>query len=181
MVAPVFDFDKSLNAMLYIANRIDRRDIHKIFKILYFADMSHLDKYGRAITGDRYMAMKFGPVPSSIYDMVKIVRGDTIYCMDELKAFFKVDKMNLLPLRDADTEILSETDIRELDDSIAKYKDLSFPEMTLVSHGSAWEKAWNNNSDDYISIEDILTESGAEREYIDYVLENITAQKELNR
>ena len=33
-----FDKEKSLNALLYVANRVQRMDFHKIFKIIYFAD-----------------------------------------------------------------------------------------------------------------------------------------------
>ncbi len=181
MATSVFDFNRALNALLYVANRTERRDIHKIFKILYFADMAHLYKYGRAITGDKYIAMKYGPVPSSIYDMVKIVRGDSWYVMDELKAFFAVhDKLYLEPLRDADTSYLSESDINELNDAIDRYSSIDFKEMTQLSHGSAWEKTWKNPSNDEISVEDILRECHADEEYIQYIVENITAQKELS-
>lgn len=181
MATPVFDFDRSLNALLYVANRIETRDIHKIFKILYFADMSHLSKYGRAITGDRYIAMKYGPVPSSIYDMVKIVRGDSLYVMDDLKAFFDVRNNKYLePLREADIDCLSATDVAELDYAIVKYKNVDFKEMTRISHGSAWQKAWDSPTDE-IALEDILRESGAAKEYIDYIVENIATRKELGR
>lgn len=178
MASPIFDFDRSLNAVLYVANRITRRDIHKIFKILYFADMSHLFKYGRAITGDRYIAMKYGPVPSSIYDMVKIVRGDSIYVMDELKAFFSIDNSVLSPLRDADLSFLSPTDISELNTSIEKYKDVDFSEMTQLSHGAAWQKTWDGPSHE-ISMEDILRECGADEDYINFIIDETSAQKEL--
>lgn len=69
MTTPVFDANKSLQAVLYVVNRLKRRDFHKIFKVLYFADRTHLIKYGRPITGDTYIAMEYGPVPSMIYDM----------------------------------------------------------------------------------------------------------------
>ena len=39
-----------------------------------------LSLWQRAITGDRYVAMKYGPVPSAIYDMVKIVKGEKLCC-----------------------------------------------------------------------------------------------------
>ncbi len=181
MATSVFDFNRALNALLYVANRVEKRDIHKIFKILYFADMSHLCKYGRAITGDRYIAMKYGPVPSSIYDMVKIVRGDSWYIMDELKAFFAVHDKFLEPLRDADMSYLSASDIQELTDAINKYDSVDFNNMTRLSHGSAWEKTWNNPSKDEISVEDILRECNADEEYIRYIVESITAQKELSK
>ena len=179
MATLIFDFNRALHALLYVANRVERRDIHKLFKILYFADMEHLYKYGRAITGDRYIAMKYGPVPSSIYDMVKIVRGTSIYKMDELKAFFRIEDAILTPLRDADIDYLSVTDIEELNASIAKYMSWSFASMTSKSHGSAWQSAWDNPERDEIYVEDILRECNADEEYIAYIVENILAQREM--
>lgn len=186
MATSIFNFDRALNALLYVANRLERRDIHKIFKILYFADMSHLYKYGRAITGDKYIAMNYGPVPSLIFDMVKVVRGDSWYKDDDLKAFFAIKEENgkpriLEPLRDANTDYLSDSDIIELNDSINRYGRLDFARMTQISHGSAWEKTRNNPDTNDISIEDILQESGADEDYIKYIVENIAAQKELYR
>lgn len=178
MATSIFNYDKALNAMLYVANRVEKRDIHKIFKILYFADMSHLLHYGRAITGDRYIAMQYGPVPSSIYDMVKIVRGVSWYVDDNLKAFFSIDGDKMTPLRDADMSYLSATDVLELDASIEKYAALDFGAMTRVSHGMAWDNAWKNPYSE-ISVEDILRECKADEEYINYIVESITAQKEL--
>ena len=181
MTAKAFNIDRSLNALLYVANHLDsnRRDIHKIFKILYFADMSHLNKYGRPITGDTYIAMKYGPVPSSIYDMVKIVRGDSWYVQDELKAFFSVNDKYLNPLREADLAYLSKSDIDELDEAIKRYRNADFSTMTSLSHGSAWKSAWDDPNRDEITVHDILKESGADEAYINYIDELMTAKKEL--
>jgi uncharacterized phage-associated protein len=174
-----FDFDRALNALLYVASRVEQPDMHKVFKVLYFADMAHLYLYGRAITGDRYVAMKYGPVPSAIYDMVKVVKGESWYVDENLKAFFGVDGFTIIPLRDADNSYLSATDVEQLDSSIAKYASLNFGQRTKVSHGSAWQKAWDNPTTDDIAIEDILTECGADQNFISFVVENITAQKEM--
>ena len=180
-ITSVFDYDRALNALLYVSNRLEsnKRDIHKIFKILYFADMSHLCKYGRAITGDTYIAMKYGPVPSCIYDMVKVVRGDSLYNQPELKAFFTIKGNMLEPLRSEDLDYLSESDVRELGESVAKYGNLTFDKMTEISHDNAWEKAYSNPISEKISVVDILTENGANEDYINYIVENLSAQKEL--
>ena len=36
-----FCLEKSIHAILYVANKLDRKDFHKIFKVLYFADINH--------------------------------------------------------------------------------------------------------------------------------------------
>ena len=46
----LFNTDTSIQAILYIVNRIEgKKDFHKIFKILYFADQMHLSKYAKAL------------------------------------------------------------------------------------------------------------------------------------
>jgi hypothetical protein len=66
-----FNESKTLNAVLYIVNKIERKDFHKIFKILYFADRNHFADYGRPISGDNYIKMEDGPVPSNLYDILQ--------------------------------------------------------------------------------------------------------------
>ena len=41
-----FDKTKTLNALLYVANRVQRKDFHKIFKVIYFADQSAFSRLG---------------------------------------------------------------------------------------------------------------------------------------
>ena len=60
-----FNENKTIHAVLYIAERLKRKDFHKLFKILYFSDREHLNVYGRTITGDTYIAMADGSVPSN--------------------------------------------------------------------------------------------------------------------
>lgn len=43
----------------------------KLIKLLYLADRLSLDLYGDSISGDRFVAMKHGPVLSQTYDLVK--------------------------------------------------------------------------------------------------------------
>lgn len=181
MTTPVFNTEKSLQAVLYVANRLKRRDFHKIFKVLYFADREHLAKYGRPITGDTYMAMEYGPVPSMIYDIFKGVRGDGYQWpqIGEFKKLFQIkNRYNVEPLQDADQYYLSKTDVAELDASLTKYGKLSWNEIVEKSHAFAWSKTSLN---DRMAIEDIMQESGADEEFITEITENIRAEKELNR
>lgn len=72
-----YDKVKTLNVLLFVTNHVQRKGFHKIFKIIYIADRQHLADWGRLITGDTYIAMEAGPVSSRLYDMLKIVRGDS--------------------------------------------------------------------------------------------------------
>ena len=44
---------------------------YDIVKSLFLADRLHLNEWGRPITYDNYVAMKYGPVPSLAYDLLK--------------------------------------------------------------------------------------------------------------
>jgi uncharacterized phage-associated protein len=71
----VWDKEKAIEAIVYLANRLDKPTKLKIFKLLYFADKLHMSRYGRFIVGDYYVAMKHGPVPSRTYNILKEVEG----------------------------------------------------------------------------------------------------------
>lgn len=165
-----FNKQAAIEAVLYVAERVgDRKDMHKIFKTLYFADREHLARYGRGVTGDTYIAMEFGPVPSRIDDLFKAVRGDSFFSdrADDLRGTFVfVNKYVIKPLRGADTDRLSETDIECLDHAIALCKDKSFGELTEMSHDMAWS---NTRRDREISVKDIMREAGESEEYVEYV------------
>ncbi|KAA6330772.1 hypothetical protein EZS27_020559 [termite gut metagenome] len=172
-----FDEGKTINAVLYIVGKLKRKDFHKIFKILYFADREHLNEYGRTITGDRYIAMNDGPVPSNLYDIFKSVRGDGYFKDDgKFKAFFSVvgDKQDMIePNKSPDLKKLSRTDIEQIDKSLMMYGDLSWDEVREKSHDYAWR---NTTLNCQINFDDIIREAGGDESYISYVKEqNILA------
>jgi uncharacterized phage-associated protein len=165
-----FDKTKALNALLFVANRVQRKDFHKIFKIIYFADRQHLAEWGRPITGDTYIAMDAGPVPSRMYDMLKIVRGDSYLPDTEgLGKFFKVENwMYVQPLVDADLSKLSKNEQEALNDSVAKYSGLSYDEIKEKSHDIAWRSTARDFS---IKWEDIAREAGLDSEEMECINE----------
>lgn len=154
-----FDKEKSLNALLYVANRVQRKDFHKIFKIIYFADRQHLADWGRPITGDTYIAMEAGPMPSRLYDMLKIVRGDSYLPDTEgLGKYFQVENwMYMRPLQDADLHKLSASEQEAMSEAIEKYAALSYDEIKEKSHDVAWRSTARDFS---ISWDNIAREAG---------------------
>lgn len=165
-----FNKSKALNSLLYVANRLQRRDFHKIFKILYFSDRQHLADWGCPITGDNYIAMDAGPVPSRIYDMLKIVRGDSYLSdIEGLGKYFTIENwMYVRPLQDADTDKLSKNEKDILDDSISKYGSLSYDEIKEKSHDIAWRCTAKDFS---IQWDDIAREAGLDSEELSYLNE----------
>jgi uncharacterized phage-associated protein len=162
-----FDKEKAISSVLYITEKLPKADLHKISKILYFADQKHLVKYGRPICGDFYVAMESGPVPSQIYDMLKTVRGDSLYKTTEYNKFFKVERSYIvLPLQAPDLDEFSESDLECLNESIDENRNLSFKDLKTKSHGEAYHCAGLNST---ISFENIAKEGGAEKEMINFL------------
>jgi uncharacterized phage-associated protein len=165
-----FNENKTINAVLHIVTKLKRSDFHKIFKILYFSDREHLMEYGRTITGDRYIAMSDGPVPSNLYDIFKSVRGDG-YFKDNGKfgVYFSVIGNDLIKAnKEPDLNKLSKTDICHINTSVERYGNLSWDEIREKSHDYAWRNTVINRQ---ISFEDILLEAGGDVEYIEYLKE----------
>lgn len=165
----MFRKDVAIQAILYVASKVRRKDIHKICKILYFADRDHLSTYGRTITGDVYIAMKYGPVPSNIEDIFKAVRGTSYFSKyaDEFSGYFRFKNDYILePLREPDMDYLSESDVECLDKYILKCGDMPFGELTAMSHDIAWNAS---EKDRAMSITDILSEAGDSEDYISYI------------
>jgi uncharacterized phage-associated protein len=140
-----FDIENSIAALLYIVNQIEVADLHKISKILYFADQKHLVRYGSPITGDFYCAMDYGPVPSRIFDILKTVRGDSLINTKEYTRYFSVDNSYIIKaLISPDLDEFSESDLECLNESINENKDLTFKKLVDKSHGKAYYSASSN-------------------------------------
>lgn len=66
-----FDLEKLVNALAYFAHAgVSDLTKLKAAKLLYLSDQRHLFRFGRPITGDRYIAMDLGPVPESAYQLI---------------------------------------------------------------------------------------------------------------
>lgn len=174
----LFDKDVALNAVLYIIERMGGSvDIHKIFKTLFFADREHLSKYGRTITGDVYIAMSYGPVPSKTDDIFKAVRGDSFFPAGELRSYFHFTNNYIVRNdKDPDLDYLSKSDIMCLDNAIARCRDLTFAQLTALSHGLAWQ---GTARDREMSFSDILREEGDTEGYIDYIAGKLKLESSL--
>ncbi len=171
------DIARILAPALYILNKTGNKlNKQKLFKILYFADKEHIAKYGRTFSGEPYIAMSNGPVPSRLYDYIKIVEGKYKFpipddFIEEVNVYLGVeDPYWVLSRKNVDMDFLSRSAIKSLDHSIATYKNKSFGELSELSHDNAW-KAANQNTE--ISIIEIAKDAGANEEMLSYIKETL--------
>jgi uncharacterized phage-associated protein len=77
-----FDFNEvktTQAAAKLIALRGGGLDILELLKLLYLIDREALLRWRRPVTGDRFVAMKHGPVLSMVYDLTKSPTAGTGY------------------------------------------------------------------------------------------------------
>lgn len=165
-----FDRDKALEVILYIAKNLDGATLHSISKMLYLSDKVHLQEYGRLICGDRYIAMEYGPVPSAIYDMMKVAAGRESIDVDWdeiiLDAMQVVRGRDVIPKRECNMDMLSESEIECIQSALAEYGHKSFGQLTDITHDSAWEATDENQP---ISLDSIVGTLPNAAEVIDYL------------
>lgn len=166
------DKPKAKAAILYIATRLEDKSMHRIFKILYFAEKDHLVKYGMPITGDDFIAMEYGPVPSYIYDEVKLGRDNKSIDPSSLASSITFDSRNnyINSTEEADLDEFSDSDIECLDLSILENKDVSFQLRTAKSHDEAWNNAFNSGtSTKKMRVSDIAKAAGADEKTLNVI------------
>ena len=66
---------KALETIVWLANARAGIDVYHVIKCAFFADKYHLNKYGRPIAGDNYIADTYGPLGRSVY---RILNRDPI-------------------------------------------------------------------------------------------------------
>lgn len=157
-----FSKQKAIETILYLANKRPSIDKMSLYKFLFFADEEHLNRYGRPIVGDYYVAMQFGPVPSHIKNLLEKNKNSE----------FQIDDYMITATRASNTEYLSKSDMEVLDEIFDKLQGYSARELSTLSHEHpAWLKARdknrfrNNNRLDY---EDMIKDPELLKEVQEY-------------
>lgn len=143
---------KAIEATLYVLTKRKKNgeNVYNVLKALFEADKHHLNLHGRPVTGDTYIKMEYGTVPSAIKN---IIDKDFITLaglnIDE-PPFKKGENHLVVPEREPDLDYLSESDIESLDVGIKKYLHLSFAQVRELNHQEkSWVESEMNSSIDF--------------------------------
>lgn len=133
-----FNRTKAIEAILYLVPRVSVPNVYGICKILYLADKVSLEKYGRFLFGDSYVAMAEGGTPSNVYNLLNRLR-------QRPTSELKVEGNRVIASRQTELDYLSKSDIACLDQTIDKYgKSANWSDRKRACHDAAWQKAWDN-------------------------------------
>lgn len=136
--------------LLYILTHSDdeNRDVYSIVKAAYYAQQSHLAKYGTPLFKDCICALPFGPVPSNIYNILKMSRGDfgaagrhDLDDMRQASESIAFDNETFSAKEEPDMDFLSQSDVECLDGGIKKVAGMSFDQIKHDTHGKEWRRA----------------------------------------
>jgi len=125
---------KVVESLVWIIRR-GEPNLYNAMKILFAADKYHLNAYVRPVTGDSYLAMRFGTVPVFAYSVAQkptsgigFTRKGNTLILDEGRTF--------------DDTPFSESDIEALEHGYKEYAGKSFDTVLLKNHREvAWRKA----------------------------------------
>jgi uncharacterized phage-associated protein len=149
-----FEPEKSLAATSYLASR-SGETMYTILKMVYLADRHHLERYGRPITGDTFIAMKEGACPSKIYDSMKVLRGELNHnYLPNSEKYLEVDSTtNDVTVKDMPSlDVLSASDIECLDEVISIFKRKGRWAIRDMAHDAAWKNTNPNSQIDFLTI-----------------------------
>lgn len=180
-----FDKQRLTEIVLYILNRTNGLDYYHVFKVIYFANIAHLAKYGFRMTTDEFCALPDGPVPSVLYDCIK----DDVHCDKELGAMIhdSIAKGNddayymLAAKREADMDYLSQADIEEIDKSIRENAYLPYSELKEKSHGAEWRRAYHEiqQGRKVMDVIGMARDGMASDEMLEYIKDNLAVETAL--
>jgi uncharacterized phage-associated protein len=145
-----FDERKGTEALAYIAEKWPNVTIFFVSKVLFFAEKKHLNRYGRPIVADTFIAMPNGPVPSTLYDFIKGNFG----LSGDPEGFSGAIDSSIHPKisakRGYDASILSSSDVECLDEAISFCQSKQFNHLSQLTHQErAWVDAPPNAAMDY--------------------------------
>ena len=152
-----FDEEKGVEALTYIAWRWQGVTAFYASKVLFYAEKYHINRHGRPIVADTFIAMPNGPVPTTIYEFIK---GNLYQAGDPaaVTRAFRVARdpfPSVTALRDANLDVFSRSDIRCLDEAIAFCRGKGFKTLSGLTHRDrSWADAPENGPMDYAAMID---------------------------
>ena len=134
---PATIYKKATQALNLLARKKDGKiNKMKAIKLIFLADRLHLRKYGRPIVGDRYWAMKLGPVGSltkNVAELSSISEEALTYAKKYIKPIDE-KKQVIASLKQEDLSVFSKTDLECIESVYKKFSDKDQFELAEITH-----------------------------------------------
>jgi len=148
---------------VWLAKKRPRIDIYHVVKCAFYADKYHVNKYGRPIAGDHYVADTYGPLGKAVYGLIKGDPFEILALGGNGNLPFKTEgpHLQVIATRDANSNRLSASDVEALEWAVDEYADKTFDELYDESHADPAYIAAEGGTMRY---EDLLDARDPERE-----------------
>jgi len=160
--------DKAFAAIQFMVSQTGRLDLHTALKACYFADRSHLNEYQQPIFGATYRAMKYGPVPLEIYEILK---GESLWLselgIDSLPWHLEGYRIVGTGPAPQCLDMFSESEREHLVAGFEKSSGMTFTSRTAATHGPDWQAADGG----IMCYEDMVDEGPKKEAAITYIQE----------
>lgn len=145
---------KGLEVLAWLANRHPGITRYYVAKVIFYADKKHLERFGRPVIGDTYYKMEEGPVPSWVYDVLKMNKrkfGPNF--LQSIASAIDVgggQSLELRPVREPNLKLISKTDLKCLEEAYRECINVPFDELKSKTHEEpAWIEAEPDKPMDY--------------------------------
>jgi len=134
---PQKNLEKFKEVFLYILNKVGSKpNIGEtvIYKLLYFIDFNHYEKYEDQLIGATYIKNNYGPTPVEFTKIVKRMMDDEEIEKIESR-YFDYPQTKYLPLRNPDLSALSANELKTIDDVLNRLSEMNATQISEYSHG----------------------------------------------
>lgn len=132
--------DKVANVVRVIISKIGSSFVTKMNKLLFYTDFLHYKKHGLGITGIKYKALPYGPVPEGWGSLYSALPGID---MEEFVYPSGQSGVKLVVVDNSDN-VLNEAELQTIEKVCALFSNMSAGEISQRSH---LEKGWIENKD----------------------------------
>lgn len=161
-------FEKALQATaLMVRLHGNRTKYFRVLKLLYIADRESLLETGYPITTDRFVAMKYGPLLSGLYNYVSgEYEGEQA---DRFAECFQIDQYDIVLKKDTGAGKLARYEVQKLQEVFKKYENVPWNKLIDITHEfPEWKKNDPGASSQTIPVPHVLENLGnpAKQEHI---------------
>lgn len=158
-----FDPPKSIQVLAYLTARLGQVEKVKLMKLVYLADREHFLKTGVSITGDRLVAMKHGPLPSNLLD---VLNGIYWGVSDDIFQTLHINNNVVTVEHDPGSDRLSASETSTLDEILREYGGIEPWALVHQTHDlPEYRAVYREGTSRTIPFETIASLAGDERRF----------------
>ncbi|HAQ19912.1 MAG TPA: DNA-binding protein [Prolixibacteraceae bacterium] len=140
-----FDREKTKQVILYFAERQSPYKT-KMNKLLFYSDFVHFRNTAQSITGLRYIAIPYGPVPNHFEYLFEALVEEGIICKEyTMTNIGELEQILPTGTVDFDQSLFTASELEAMEYIANTFKDTSASDIADISHR---EPAWKENMDE---------------------------------